>query len=142
MSSDKGHPTDVHPKDKAPVGERLARLALNQTYGMSHVAQHGPIPLSAKIVNGKTIIEFGNAKDLKTSDGKPLRGLEWGFTGRFTTIPQENITIDGNRIILDLATAMIRYAWKPYTDANLVNEHNLPASTFEIETSTPEKSAD
>ena len=142
VSSDKGHPTDVHPKDKAPVGERLARLALNQTYGMSHVAQHGPIPLSAKIVNGKTIIEFGNAKDLKTSDGKPLRGLEWGFTGSFTTIPQENITIDGNRIILDLATAMIRYAWKPYTDANLVNEHNLPASTFEIETSTPEKSAD
>ncbi len=142
VSSDKGHPTDVHPKDKAPVGERLARLALNQTYGMSHVAQHGPTPLSAKIVNGKTIIEFGNAKDLKTSDGKPLRGLEWGFTGRFTTIPQENITIDGNRIILDLATAMIRYAWKPYTDANLVNEHNLPASTFEIETSTPEKSAD
>ena len=27
----------------------------------------------------------------------------------------------------------VRYAWKPYTDANLVNEAGLPASTFEIE---------
>ena len=144
VSSDKGHPTDVHPKDKAPVGERLARLALNQTYGMNNVAQHGPIPLSAKIVNGKTIIEFGNAKDLKTSDGKPLRGLEAGhFLGTFSTVPDENIRIEGNRIIITGEWGMrIRYAWKPYTDANLVNEHNLPASTFEIETSTPEKSAD
>ena len=136
VSSDKGHPTDVHPKEKAPVGERLARLALNRTYGMSHVAQHGPTPVSAKIVNGKTIIEFSNAKELKTSDGQPLRGLEWGSIGSFTTIPQENITIEGNRIILDLATAKIRYAWKPYTDANLVNEAGLPTSTFEINVTT------
>ena len=136
VSSDKGHPTDVHPKEKAPVGERLARLALNQTYGMSHVAQHGPTPVSAKAIDGKIILEFSNAKELKTSDGTALRGLEAGAAvGPLSNIASENIKIEGNRIIIeDHASAQrIRYAWKPFTDANLVNETGLPASTFEIE---------
>ena len=141
VSSDKGDPYDVHPKEKAPVGERLARLALNQTYGMSHVAQHGPTPVSAKNViektTGRIVIEFSDAKELKTSDDKPLRGLEaGGIVGSFYEIQSENIKIEGNRIIIEgpaAACAMrIRYAWKPYTDANLVNETGLPASTFEI----------
>ena len=141
VSSDKGHPSDVHPKEKAPVGERLARLALNQTYGMKHVAQHGPTAISAKSVihqtTGRIVLEFSDAKELKTSDGKLLRGLEAGGAwGAFYEIPGENIKIEGNRIIIEGpagAWAMrIRYAWKPYTDANLINETGLPASTFEI----------
>lgn len=135
VSSDKGHPSDVHPKEKAPVGERLARLVLNQTYGMSHVAQHGPMPVSAKISNGKIVIEFSNATELSTSDGKALRGLEiGGAVGSLQEIPSENIKFDGNRIIIEGCgnAHRVRYAWKPYTDANLVNEADLPASTFEI----------
>ena len=135
VSSDKGDPYDVHPKEKAPVGERLARLALNQTYGMDHVAQHGPAPVSAKETKGKLIIEFSNATELSTSDGKALRGLEIGWAvGSLQEIPSENIKFDGNRIIIDgySNARRIRYAWKPYTDANLVNETGLPASTFEI----------
>ncbi|MBO7272127.1 MAG: sialate O-acetylesterase [Bacteroidaceae bacterium] len=135
VSSDKGHPSDVHPKEKAPVGERLARLALNQTYGMSHVAQHGPMPVSAKISNGKIVIEFSNATELSTSDGKALRGLEiGGAVGSLQEIPSENIKFDGNRIIIEgySNAHRVRYAWKPYTDANLVNESDLPASTFEV----------
>ena len=134
VSSDKGNPWDVHPKEKAPIGERLARLALNQTYGMSHVAQHGPTPVSAKAVNGNIVIEFSNATELKTADGKPLRGLETCHIGTITPIPSENIKIEGNRIIIEGHNNQlkVRYAWKPYTDANLVNETGLPASTFEI----------
>ena len=136
VSSDKGHPTDVHPKEKAPVGERLARLALNQTYGMEHVVQHGPTPINAKAVNGKIVIEFGNAKELKTSDGQALRSLEVGGAfGAMQSVPGENIKFKGNTIIIEGfdKAERIRYAWKPYTDANLVNEADLPASTFEIE---------
>ena len=134
VSSDKGHPTDVHPKEKAPVGERLARLALNQTYGMKHVAQHGPIPISAKREGSNLVVEFNNATELKSGDGQPLRGLETGVVGKFEAIPSENIRIEGNRIIIEgrSAALKVRYGWKPYTDANLVNEAGLPASTFEI----------
>ena len=135
VSSDKGHPTDVHPKDKAPIGERLARLALNQTYGMINVAQQGPTPISAKIVNGNTVVEFSNASTLQTSDGEALRGLEiGGNVGALQKVADEQIKIEGNRIIIKDAKAQrVRYAWQPFTDANLVNENGLPASTFEIE---------
>ena len=134
VSSDKGHPTDVHPKEKAPVGERLARLALNQTYGMEHVAQHGPTPVRAFSFRGKTVIEFSDANKLMTSDGAPLRGLEIaGKTAGFTAVDfEKKATIKGNRIIIEGEAHRIRYGWKPFTDANLVNEAGLPASTFEI----------
>ena len=139
VSSDKGHPSDVHPKEKAPVGERLARLALNRTYGMEHVAQHGPTPVRAFSFKGKTVIEFGNATELKTSDGGILKGLEIADkTGSFSKVEAEDVKFKGNRIIIERAAHRIRYGWQPYTDANLVNEHNLPASTFEIEISTPQ----
>ena len=127
--------TDVHPKDKAPVGERLARLALNQTYGMQHVAQHGPTPARAFCFRGKTVIIFKNATMLNTSDGKPLRGIEIaGKIGGFTAVDfEKQARIEGNRIIIEGEAHRIRYAWEPFTDANLVNEEGLPASTFGIE---------
>lgn len=138
VSSDKGHPTDVHPKEKAPIGERLARLALNQTYGMSHVAQHGPTPARAFSFNGKTVIEFDNAAELKTSDYEILRGLEIADkTGQFSKVDtKKEVKFKGNRMIIERAAYRVRYAWQPYTDANLVNEVGLPASTFEIEVKT------
>ena len=135
VSSDKGDPTDVHPKEKAPIGERLARLALNQTYGMKNVAQCGPTPVSAKIIDGKIVVEFSNASILKTNDGNALRGLEIGNkVGALQKVASEQIKIEGNRIIIKGVKAQrLRYAWQPFTDANLVNEAGLPASTFEIE---------
>ena len=138
VSSDKGHPTDVHPKEKAPVGERLARLALNQTYGMSHVAQHGPTPARAFSFRGKTIIEFSNTIELKTSDGKTLRSLEIADSiGCFTPVDfEKQAKIEGNRIVIEGTAHRVRYGWKPFTDANLINEAGLPASTFEFKVET------
>ena len=135
VSSDKGDLWDVHPKEKAPVGERLARLALNQTYGMTHVAQHGPTPVRMFSFNGRTVIEFENVTDFKTSDGDVLRGLEVADkTGPFSEVDANTeVKFKGNRIIIEREAHRVRYAWKPYTDANLVNGAGLPASTFEIE---------
>ena len=138
VSSDKGHPTDVHPKEKAPIGQRLARLALNQTYGKIHVAHHGPTPKRMFSFNGRTVIEFDNAIELKTSDNEILRGLEVADkTGQFSKVDTKTeVKFKGNRMIIERAAHRVRYAWKPYTDANLVNETGLPASTFEIEVKT------
>lgn len=134
VSSDKGHPGDVHPKEKLPIGQRLARLALSGTYNMSNIVKHGPTPVIAKVAKGKTIIEFESAKEIKTSDGQPLRGLEVaGKVGSFSEVAEGKIAIEGNKIIIDDPVVRVRYAWKPYTTANMVNEEGLPASTFEIE---------
>ena len=93
------------------------------------------MPISAKVVNGKIVIEFSDAIELKTSDNQPLRSLEiGGSVGTMEAVPNECIKFQGNSIIIEGfgKAQRVRYAWKPYTDANLVNEAGLPASTFEI----------
>ena len=46
-------------------------------------------------------------------------------------------TIDGEKVILFSDTIKdpkyVRYAWEPYTEANLFNGSGLPASTFSSE---------
>lgn len=137
VSSDKGHTWDVHPKEKAPIGERLARLALNETYGMEHVKHHGPTIVKATRKGKNIVLEFGNAVTIATSDGMELRGLEVsGVAGPFKAVAGKDIKIESNRITICADSVQrVRYAWKPYTDANLINEAGLPASTFEINVS-------
>ena len=50
VSSDIGARNDVHPRNKKDVGERLARWALNKTYG-KNVIPSGPLPVKAKYAN-------------------------------------------------------------------------------------------
>jgi sialate O-acetylesterase len=47
-------------------------------------------------------------------------------------VPAEAV-IEDDKVILDSAVESpeyVRYAWQPYTSANLVNGEGLPASTF------------
>ena len=50
-----GNVKDIHPRDKKPVGERLAALALNKTYG-KNVISSVPVFESAKGKPGKVIV--------------------------------------------------------------------------------------
>ena len=133
VSSDKGDPWNVHPTEKAPVGERLARLALNQTYGMNHVAQHGPTIERAVRRGSKIVLSFDNGEGMCSNDGKAIRGFEIQTpNGSFAPV---EATIEGGKIIIPAGRECkcVRYAWRPFTDANLINSAGLPASTFEIE---------
>ncbi|HEU4634087.1 MAG TPA: GDSL-type esterase/lipase family protein [Flavisolibacter sp.] len=137
VSSDVGHPTDVHPRQKKPVGERLARLALRFTYGQTNVVPYGPVPIRAIKQNNEIEISFTHAGGrLKTSDGKTLRGFKLvngkGFQKKASAF------IRNNRVIIPIDkrehVAEVLYGWEPYTDANLVNAEGLPASTFRLKT--------
>ena len=69
VSSDCGDSLDVHPLRKQPVGQRLARWALNKTYGMS-VTPSGPIYKGVVRSADALIVSFDYADSLCTSDGK------------------------------------------------------------------------
>ncbi|MGM9790982.1 MAG: exo-alpha-sialidase [Candidatus Cryptobacteroides sp.] len=133
VSSDLGHPTDVHPTNKKPVGQRLARLALHNDYGFDLVCE-GPCATGCrKNADGSLCVEFDC--NLKTSDGGDLRGFTVCFDDGSTAEAQAFLSGDSTVTVLcDVpGTAVrLRYAWKPYTDANLVNSEGLPASTFEM----------
>jgi sialate O-acetylesterase len=127
VTSDIGAPRDVHPTNKKDVGERLARWALHYTYQQS-IIPSGPLPLSAGYRNGKVTVHFDHGKGLRTADGKSLRGFS--IDGRIETIA--NIEEELVVLLLKDKPGFIYYGWKPYSDANLVNNEGLPASTFKI----------
>lgn len=131
--NDIGHPTDIHPKNKKDVGQRLARWALNQDYGMKDVILSGPLYKSHKI-NGSAIeITFDHAKGMKSRDGKSPGSFEIaGADGHWQ--PATAQITDGKVLIFSRAVTkptQARYAWKSDpTKANLVNGEGLPTSCF------------
>ena len=134
VSYDYGHPTDVHPKNKQPIGERLAQWALADTYGRK-VLPSGPLFRSATF-NGKVAtVAFDYAQGMHPADGKTLRGFELSdgngiFYPATAEVVGEELKVTSEEVSNPKA---VRYGFSPVTDGNLVNEANLPASTFTSE---------
>lgn len=134
VSSDHGNRDDVHPRAKKPVGERLARLALGNDYG-KQVECLAPAATGAFLnSDGSVTVKFDSP--LSTSDGKPLRGFTVCLTDG-TEMKAEASASGENQVILNIPPGcgpiMVRYAWEPFTDANLTGKSGLPVSTFETE---------
>ena len=135
VSSDLGDLSDVHYKDKEPVGERLARLALHDEYGFDLVPS-GPLFKSAALRRaqgpGEVIVTFEYGGGLRPSSGTEVVGFE--LAGEDMLFKKAACRLEGERAVLSSPEVdnpvYVRYAWEPYTRANLVNASGLPASTF------------
>ena len=133
VSSDVGDPLDIHPRQKKPVGERLARLALKYDYGVD-IVPCGPVLKEAVYADGKVVLDFEFADGLATSDSQPVRCFE--LAGEDQVYVAAEAAIGDGKVVLtsEIAEPMyVRYAWQPYTTANLVNGEGVPASTFKAE---------
>lgn len=87
---------------------------------------------NAEFRNGFVYVTFDYGEGLHAADGKPLRAFEVAGVGdKFEPAVAE---IEGNslKVYSDKVKnpRYIRYAWQPFTRANLVNGAGLPASTF------------
>ena len=134
VSYDYGHSTDVHPKNKQPIGERLAQWALGDTYGKK-VLPSGPLFRSATFNGKAATVTFDYAQGMHSADGKTLRGFELSdgngiFYPATAKVVGEAIKVTSEEVS---TPKMVRYGFSPVTDGNLVNEANLPASTFTSE---------
>ncbi len=127
VCSDLGCRNNVHPTNKKEVAERLARWALNKTYHRS-IVPSGPLPLRAVYKNGTIIVAFRYAAGLQTASGKLLIGFS--IDGK----TDAKAVIKNNQVVIAVKEkpGFVYYAWKPFTDANLVNAEKLPTSTFKI----------
>ena len=135
VAIDIGHHTDIHPKDKKSVGERLARLALARTYGLADIVEAGPIPQDAALADGKVVVAFKNAAGLATSDGEAVKGFQLvGADGKTVWAGAE---IAGETVAVavpeGLAPAKVRFAWDDFPECNLVNGDALPCGPFELD---------
>jgi len=141
VTMDVGQPEDIHFTNKKPVGERLARIALNKDYGMSDVRYLGPQYKSHSVENGTVKVRFANAEGLRTNDGKEAQYFYLSlasdsshiFHKGKTSIHGEEVWITCPDIVGSTTKAediIIRYAFLTYPVTNLENGEGLPAEPF------------
>lgn len=131
VSSDLGDSLDVHPKYKKEIGERLARWALNKTYGLK-VTPSGPLYRKAEFTDHAAYITFDYGDGLRTSDGQPIRTFEIASQEGLYYPAQAEVYEGKVKVWNDQVThpRFVRYGWQPFTRANLVNGEGIPTSTF------------
>jgi len=129
---DIGDAKDIHPRNKADVGHRLALWALANTYNQK-VEYSGPLFSSFKIEGDKIRVKFTHtAGGLKTADGGPVKGFaiageEHKFVWAEARIEGDEIVVSSSSITKPMA---VRYAWADNPVCNLYNKLDLPASPF------------
>lgn len=132
VTIDIGDPKNVHPKNKQDVGDRLARIALSQTYGQP-IEGSGPVLTGFKVEGATIRLTFSHATGGLVAKGGALKCLEIAGSSK-TFVPAEG-KIDGDTLVVSnssvTAPVAVRYAWINYPDGcNLYNTAGLPAAPF------------
>lgn len=122
VAIDVGHPTNVHPADKRPVGERLAQLALGNG--------NSPVVKNVTFDGPTATLHFSSS--LSTSDGKPTRGLvvageDHVFHPAKGTVENDVILVTSNPVANPMA---VRYGWANDPKVNLTGNDGSPVSPF------------
>jgi sialate O-acetylesterase len=131
VTIDTGDANDIHPKEKKPVGERLAFCALAGQYG-KHVTADGPTFESMETLPGALKLHFKN-----TDGGLVMKGnrlSEFAVAGDDHHWFWADAKIDGNSILVSSTNVpkpkAARYAWQSNPVATLFNGVGLPAVPF------------
>ncbi|MGE4564188.1 MAG: sialate O-acetylesterase [Victivallaceae bacterium] len=132
VAIDLGDANDLHPKNKLPVGRRLAEHVLARYEGQSFVVD-GPTVKNVTFADGAATVEFDHAEGLQTTDGQTPRSFQLaGADGRYQWAEAK---IEGTRVVVRSAKVpqpvKIRYAWEYSPRVNLVNSAKLPAMPFQ-----------
>ncbi|MCG3148734.1 MAG: hypothetical protein PCFJNLEI_02179 [Verrucomicrobiae bacterium] len=134
VTIDLGEPFNIHPPRKREVGERLALLARQLTYGETNLLAEAPLPKPAKFSGDKVVVQFVNATGgLVVRDDKPVGFEIAGANGVFhlaeVTVSGDTVTARSSGVPQPQA---IRYAWAGYPQVSLFNQAGLPATPFEM----------
>ena len=133
VTIDLGEAYDLHPHQKAEVGQRLALWALGTTYGKDKgIVYSGPLYDAMKIENNRIRISFKHVGGGLEAHGKTLRGF--AIAGADKRFRGAEAIIDGDTIVVSSPEVSdpvaVRYAWGGNPDCNLYNRGGLPASPF------------
>jgi sialate O-acetylesterase len=130
---DIGEASDIHPKNKRDVAERLARLALVNDYGFK-MPSRSPEYKSIEIKGGKAVVTldtFGSS--VRAVDAREVKGF--AICGEDQKWVWANAVIVGNdKVEVSSASvpkpAAVRYAWADNPVCNLYSKDGLPVTPF------------
>jgi sialate O-acetylesterase len=131
ITVDTGDPNDIHPKDKLPVGERLALCALAKHYGRNIVSS-GPSFKSLEQVADGVKIRFDHTEGgLVAKGGEPGEFAISGADGKWFWA---DARLDGDAVMLSSTNVAqpkaASYSWQANPRATLFNGAGLPAVPF------------
>ena len=124
---------EIHPKNKKPVGERLALQALCGVYHVIHEEEaFGPVYRDFLYRDGGMEISFDYAENGFICRGKKPSGFELaGDDGVFKDAEAE---FQGNKVFLQSEEVeepvMARYLWTNYGEVTVSGVNNLPMAPF------------
>lgn len=131
VTMDAGEKTDIHPKDKQTVGERLARCALRRVYGREEIVDRGPSFRAITIDGGAVRVHLDDA------DGLELRATKdalFELAGADRKFHPASARVDGSALVVSSpdvkAPVAVRYAFRADDLGALFNSAGLPASSF------------
>lgn len=132
--SDVGNINDIHPRNKKPVGIRLANLALSNQYGINKGTANSPLYSNFKVSGNKVTVYFDNAEGLhfinKTSNLFEVAGSDGVFHPATAKVDKHTVLLTSKEVKMPIK---VRYAWHNSAVADLFNNANLPASSFTSE---------
>lgn len=123
---------DIHPRYKKPVGERLANLALTETYGKTGIASKSPVYKSMAIEKNRIRISFDNIPNGLMSKGKEV--TEFLIAGEDGKFVPARAKIDGSTVVVSSRDVKqpvaVRFGWPNNSIPNLYSKEGLPVSCF------------
>ncbi len=133
--NDVGNLGNIHPQNKAPVGERLARWALHGTYGKKALVHSGPIVKEVTRAGAQLRVTFDAiGGGLVSRDGQALTWFE--VAGADQVYVPAKATMDGDGVVVAAPgiakPQWVRFAWHETAEPNLMNVEGLPANSFVV----------
>jgi len=131
VTIDTGDPSNIHPVDKIPVGDRLARCALANYYGVK-VPFLGPSVSSVERLPDSIRLHFANTEGGLVVKGDKLG--EFSIAGEDRKWYWADARIEGDTVVVSSPSVPnpkeVRYAWQGDPVATLFNGAGLPAGPF------------
>ena len=131
VTIDGTEPDDLHPQEKRPVGDRLARLALARVHGVRDIVDSGPVVQAVAREGAALRVTFAQAEGLRSTT-PTVGGFE--IAGADRVFHPATAQIEGATVVVTAAAvpepAAVRYAFRNTPDAPLVNAAGLPAAPF------------
>lgn len=131
IAVDLGDERNVHPPNKRPVAERLARLARAAVYD-EPITPTGPIFRDVTFESGRALIAFDHVGGGLEVHGETLSGFT--LAGSDEVFHPATAWIEGDRVVVEAPAVpdpvAVRYAWTNTPRLTLWNAQGLPAAPF------------